>query len=127
MGSSSAATPHVELRRVPTRSTFSERFLIVYSSVVTLAFAGTIMAACAASSGKPRFDEIDVQRINVVEPDGTLRLVISNKTAFPGSFIHGREIQRPDRNATGRLFLNDEGTEMGGASRFNALRCSIRA
>lgn len=30
-----------------------------------------------------KFDTIDVQRINVREPDGTLRLTISNKARIP--------------------------------------------
>jgi hypothetical protein len=31
-----------------------------------------------------QFDEIDVHRINVREPDGTLRMVISNRARLPG-------------------------------------------
>jgi hypothetical protein len=41
-------------------------------------------------------------------------MVISDKAEFPGSFFNGKEIPRPERQATGMLFLNDEGTEMGG-------------
>ncbi len=34
---------------------------------------------------------------------------------YPGSFYHGREIDRPDRrDSAGMLFINDEGTEDGG-------------
>ncbi len=95
-------------------STLSQRFLVVYSAVVTAAFAGTVLAACAVASRQPHFDEIDVQRINVIEPDGKVRLVISNEAQFPGSFIHGKEVKRSDRQTTGMLFMNDEGTEMGG-------------
>ena len=40
--------------------------------------------------------------------------MISDKPKFPGSFFQGKEISRPDRQTTGLLFLNDEGTEMGG-------------
>ena len=60
------------------------------------------------------FDEVDVQRINVREPDGTLRLVISSSSAAPGTFVKGREIARVDRRDAGILFLNEEGTENGG-------------
>ncbi len=63
---------------------------------------------------KHSFDEIDVHRINVVEPDGTLRLVISNKADFPGIIIKGKETPHPDRATAGMLFFNDEGTENGG-------------
>jgi len=60
------------------------------------------------------FDEIDVQRINVREPDGTLRMTISNNAKAPGLIFKGREHPYPNRQAAGILFFNDEGTENGG-------------
>jgi len=100
-----------------------ERFLVIYSGVLTAVFAVTVFcgllhpisfANADAPPKKVKFDEVDVQRINFQEPDGTLRLVISNKAKFPGAFFKNKEIPRPDRDANGMLFLNDEGTEMGG-------------
>jgi hypothetical protein len=41
-------------------------------------------------AGTTRFDVIDVGRINVVEPDGTIRLAISNKAHFPDPVIDGK-------------------------------------
>ncbi len=62
-----------------------------------------------------KFDEITVGRINIVEPDGTRRIVISNKAQFPGDFMQGKEGARPDRASfAGMLFINEEGTENGG-------------
>ncbi|MQA38322.1 hypothetical protein [Rugamonas aquatica] len=62
-----------------------------------------------------KFDEITVGRINIVEPDGTKRIVISNKAQFPGDFMQGKEGARPDRSSfAGMLFINEEGTENGG-------------
>lgn len=89
-----------------------ERFLEMYAGVPTAAFAMTVFGGFAESH-KTAFDEVDVRRINVVEPDGTLRLVISDKAKFLGSFVNGMEIAPPDRHDTGLLFLNEEGTEMG--------------
>jgi hypothetical protein len=62
---------------------------------------------------KTRFDEVTVQRINVVEPDGTLRMVISNHARLPGIIVHGKEkaFARPQ---AGMLFYDDEGSENGG-------------
>ena len=61
------------------------------------------------------FDEITVGRINVEEPDGTKRLIISNRSQFPGDFVNGKEAGRSDRTSNaGMLFINDEGTEQGG-------------
>lgn len=89
-------------------------------------FAGaTTMAAALAAimtlsgAGNPArrasFDEITVGRINIVEPDGTKRMIISNKAQFPGDFMQGKEGARPDRRSfAGMLFINEEGTENGG-------------
>jgi len=61
------------------------------------------------------FDEITVGRINIVEPDGTKRMILSNKAQFPGDFIQGKEGARPNRrDFAGMLFINEEGTENGG-------------
>jgi hypothetical protein len=61
------------------------------------------------------FDRIRAHRIDLVEPDGTLRLILSNRSDFPGSFFHGKEVARPDRrDSAGLLMVDDEGTEDGG-------------
>ncbi len=97
-----------------TRLFSSQRFLAIYSGVLTITFAVVVLAAFAESHQKQKFDEIDVRRINIVEPDGTLRMVISNKADFPGVIIKGKETPHPDRATAGMLFFNDEGTENGG-------------
>jgi hypothetical protein len=38
------------------------------------------------------FGTITVRRINVVEPDGTVRLTISNRADFPGAWRHKKNI-----------------------------------
>jgi len=74
----------------------SQRFLAVYSGLVTLAFCITILCGFVLSPKRNAFEEIDVQRINLVEPDGKLRMVISDRTRFPGSYIGQRNSkQRP--------------------------------
>jgi hypothetical protein len=92
----------------------SQRFLAIYAGVLTLVFAITVVCGFAAPRNKT-FDQITVHRINLVEPDGTPRLIISDRTEFPGAYIRGKEYPRPDRNdAAGMLFMNDEATENGG-------------
>jgi hypothetical protein len=92
----------------------SQRFLAIYSGVLTLVFAVTVICGFAAPRNET-FDQITVRRINFVEPDGTPRLIISDRAEFPGAYIHGKEHPRPDRSeAAGMLFMNDEGTENGG-------------
>ena len=94
-------------------ATRSERFLVVYSGVLTVILAGVVLLG-AAPAKHARFDEIDVQRINVIEPDGTLRLVISDRAHLPGVYVHGKEKPAEDRPYAGLIFLNDEGSENGG-------------
>jgi hypothetical protein len=90
-----------------------QRFLMIYSGVLTAVFALTLLGGLVTQRQKSKFDEINVHRINVYEPDGTLRMVISDKARFPGLIIRGKEYPHP-RSQAGMLFFNDEGTENGG-------------
>jgi hypothetical protein len=88
-------------------------YLSGFASCAVTVAAFTLLTGAKAPPQK--FEEIDVGRINVREPDGTLRMVISNRAQFPGAPWKGQEIPRPDRrDYAGLLFINDEGTENGG-------------
>ncbi len=87
------------------------RLALGYAGVGVLAVAALMTGATSQRSAS--FDVIDAQRINIKEPDGTLRLAISNRTLFPGVLIHNKEQPHP-RPMAGMLFFNDEGTENGG-------------
>lgn len=88
-------------------------FLSGCTATATAIIAIALLTGAKAPPAK--FEAIDVGRINVREPDGTLRLVISNRAQFPGAPWKGQEIPRPDRRSfAGMLFVNDEGTESGG-------------
>lgn len=90
------------------------RILKGYAVISTLLFAALITMAAVEHTTKQKFDQIDVQRINIVEPDGTLRMVLSDKADFPGIIYKGKEYPHPDRRTAGMLFFNDEGSENGG-------------
>lgn len=97
------------------QSRFGQRFLVVYSGVLTAVFAVTVLSGfVGATTKKTTLGELTVQRINVVEPDGTLRMVISNKATEPGLIIKSKEHPHPTRSSAGIIFYNDEGTENGG-------------
>ncbi|HEY0162535.1 MAG TPA: hypothetical protein VGB69_07660 [Edaphobacter sp.] len=91
----------------------SSRFLAIYSGVLTIAFA-TVLLLGARKPNNASFDQITVHRINIVEPDGTTRMILSDNAEFPGAYYMGKEYPRTDRDATGILFNNEEGTENGG-------------
>ena len=66
--------------------------LLVYSSLVSTALLALLLMG--AKSKVSDFDEIRVHRLDVTEPDGTLRMVISNKDRLPSVIIKGKE--RPE-------------------------------
>jgi hypothetical protein len=96
-------------------STFVRKNLIyTWLTAITLLLGVIAWGQAAAEREVTGFVEIDVQRINVREPDGTLRMTISNSATSPGLIFKGTEHSFPNRQAAGILFFNDEGTENGG-------------
>ena len=92
----------------------TQRFLTVYSGTLTIAFAAVLLIGARKPPANASFDQITVHRINVIEPDGTTRMVLSDKAEFPGAYFLGKEYPRTDREVTGMLFNDEEGTENGG-------------
>jgi hypothetical protein len=96
-------------------STFIRKNLIYTWLAAITVFLGIIASGQAGAERKvAEFAEIDVQRINIREPDGTLRMTISNAATAPGLIFKGKEHPFPNRQAAGILFFNDEGSENGG-------------
>jgi hypothetical protein len=95
--------------------TFVGRSLIYsWLTAISVLLAIVGWGRAAAEREVTSFAEIDVQRINVREPDGTLRMTISNSATAPGLIFKGKEHAFPNRQAAGILFFDDEGTEDGG-------------
>ena len=87
------------------------RLLRAYAVVNSLVLV--VLATGAFRQATQKFDEITVQRLNVADADGTLRMVISNKDRMHPGVMDGKTIDRP-RPVAGILFFNDEGDEVGG-------------
>lgn len=77
------------------------------------AIAGRIESDVAPAVTRP-IARLDVQRIDVREPDGTLRLTISNKATAPDPVVGGKTATREGGNQAGFIFFNDFGDECGG-------------
>ena len=90
------------------------RFLKGYAVIATLTCAVFIVSAFTLQNRKQKFEEIDAERINIVEKDGSIRLVISNKERSPGPIERGKPFGYPGGTRAGMIFYNDEGTENGG-------------
>lgn len=90
------------------------RALKLYAFASTLLLGTLSLAAFRQSAQRTKFTEIDVERINVVEPDGKLRLVISNRPRSIGPIYKGQPFGYAGGSRPGIIFFNDEGTENGG-------------
>jgi hypothetical protein len=88
---------------------------LLHAYVVTSLLVFVVLAASAfRQPAKPQnLGEVTAERINIVDADGTLRLVISNKDRMHPGIIGGKIIQRP-RPVAGIIFFNDQGDEAGG-------------
>jgi hypothetical protein len=90
------------------------RFLKVYAVIATLVCAVFFLTAFTLQARNQKFEEIDVERINIVEKDGKLKMVLSNgERQHPGT-IDGRTLAR--KRPPGLLFFNEAGDECGGLS-----------
>ncbi len=89
------------------------RLLQLYTAGLTAVFL--VMLVSGFQDRHQKFDVIDVERINVVEPNGTLRLAISNNALSPGPVIGGMYMKtREGKRGAGLIFFNDKGDECGG-------------
>jgi hypothetical protein len=89
------------------------RILQLYALLSFAFLAFLSITAFTQSNSQQRIDELTVQRLNVVDANGTLRMVISNKDRMHPGVMDGVTINRP-RPVAGMLFFNDEGDEVGG-------------
>ena len=92
------------------------RQLRLLQACAALSFAVTAFVSLTAftqQNNTQRIDELTVQRLNVVDANGTLRFVLSNKDKMHPGVMDGVTINRP-RPVAGMLFFNDEGDEVGG-------------
>jgi hypothetical protein len=90
------------------------RFLKVYAVVTTLLFGVLVFSAFQQANQKNRFTEIGVERINIIEKDGKLKMVISNGERQHPGVVDGKMLSR--KRPPGMLFFNEKGDECGGLS-----------
>jgi hypothetical protein len=89
---------------------FLKRYSIGMTAVVLVLGVGAFVRPPHAE----KFTEIDVERINVREPDGKYRLVISNRPRSIGPIYKNQPFGYEGGGRPGLIWFNDEGTENGG-------------
>jgi hypothetical protein len=98
-------TPLIQLGRDPMSQI---RTFLAGATTMAAALAAIVTLTGARSPARHEtFDEITVGRINIVEPDGTRRIVISNKAQFPGEFQQGKETARVRTGAASPALLDE--------------------
>ena len=88
-------------------------FLKMYAITLTFILAFMLLSGFNSSNSIEKFDEITVERINIIEPDGKLKMVISNQVRQHPGMLNGKEFPSRER-APGILFFNEEQDEVGG-------------
>ena len=84
-------------------------------AVMLALVVGESWLSVSAQNARARFAEIDVERINVIEADGTVKLVIANRERAPDQVFDGQVRPRADNNKSpGITFCDDAGDEAGG-------------
>ncbi|CAM1347360.1 hypothetical protein [Tenacibaculum crassostreae] len=75
-----------------------------------------VTVAFKNGTNNQKFGTIDVERINIVEKDGTVKMVITNVQQFPNGkdTINNRPVNEDRKKRSGMLFFNEDGIECGG-------------
>lgn len=90
------------------------RFLKIYAVVLTLVCAGLVAAVFNLFTTK-NFKELNVERINIVETNGQLKMVLSNKARqHPGTVDGVTFTERQGQRPAGMIFFGENGNEIGG-------------
>jgi len=91
------------------------RFLRLHAAVSTILLGVLLLVGFRRNTPqRQRFTELDVERLNVVEKDGRLRLVLGNMERTPGPLERGVPFGYPAGTRAGLIFYNDEQSENGG-------------
>jgi len=88
------------------------KFLKIYSIGVTFVLL-LLFYLTLKPNKSAHIEEIFVERINVIEKNGDLKLVISNSEKQHTGIINGKELPKRERQA-GLIFFNSTGDECGG-------------
>jgi hypothetical protein len=91
------------------------RELRLYVAILTVIVLACLIAIVLLlrRRGNTAFDQLTAHRINIVEPNGQLALVISDKANQHPGRMNGKDMPKRERDA-GLMFFNTDGDECGG-------------
>ncbi len=83
--------------------------------LASLALSAVILTTGMKANNDARFETLSVERINIIEADGTVKMLLTNTARFPTTEeVNGRILNEDRKKRTGMLFFNEEGIEAGG-------------
>ncbi|RPD93221.1 hypothetical protein EGM88_13380 [Aureibaculum marinum] len=92
-----------------------ENFILkMYSITLTAILIFIISTSFKTKSETKIFDEITVERINIVEPNGDLKMVLSNQSKQHSGMFDGKVLFGERQRPAGIIFFNEEQDEVGG-------------
>jgi len=82
----------------------------------TVAGMAALLLYAFNTNAHQKFGTIDVERINIVESDGTVKMIITNVDQFPNgtSLVNNKIVNKDRKKRSGMLFFNEDGIECGG-------------
>src|SRR5262245_56462962 len=83
------------------------------AAAIAVASVLALAALQAQPPARQRFTELDVERLNVVEPDGQLVLSMANTARLPDPLVAGTTVET-SRTGPGLIFFDGKGCEVGG-------------
>lgn len=92
---------------------------VIFLRTFAICTVASLMALSLSSfkkNGNQRFTEIDVERINIIEKDGTVKMILTNVERFPNgtTTVNNRPTTEDRKKRSGMLFFNEDGMECGG-------------
>ncbi len=100
-----------------TMKTATKELVFLRTFAITTALGILTFASLSFKQiGHKKFGTIDVERINIIEKDGTTKMIITNVAEFPNGndSINNRPTNVNRKKRAGMLFYNEEGMECGG-------------
>jgi len=93
-----------------------ELVLLRTFAVSTAAIMSVLLLFAFKTNENQKFGTIDVERINIVEADGTVKMIITNVEQFPNgeTIINDKPINKNRKKRSGMLYFNEDGLECGG-------------
>lgn len=101
---------HNEVSQLRRQMAFFKVYAII-TSIFILAFIGY---GFRKSTQDDIVKSLRAEKIEIVEPDGTVKLSLFNKENLPAAVINGKKMSRQGGDEAGLMFYNTEGEECGG-------------